>query len=127
MFCQFLLCSKVTQSYTHIYSFSHIIFCHVPSQVIIYIVPCVIQQNLIAYLLQMQYASTNPKLLVHPTPAPFSLAITSLLSMSMSLFLFSVDRFIVFCFFLNPFFFFVILGPHLQHMEGLRLGGILEL
>ena len=34
--CQFLLYSKATQSYIYIHSFSHIIFHHVPSQVIGY-------------------------------------------------------------------------------------------
>ena len=38
MFCQFLLYRKVTQSYIHMYmySFSHIILHHVPSQAIDY-------------------------------------------------------------------------------------------
>ena len=36
VFCQFLLYSKVTQSYIYTRSFSHIIFHHVPSQVIGY-------------------------------------------------------------------------------------------
>ena len=32
MFCQCLLCSKVTQLYIHIHSFSHITLHHVPSK-----------------------------------------------------------------------------------------------
>ena len=79
--------------YTHIhlclYSFYHIIFYHVSSQVTK--VPCAIQQDLIAYPLQMQqFASTNPKLPVHPTPSHSPLATTSLFSNSMSLFLFYI-------------------------------------
>ena len=51
------------------------------------IVPCAIQQGLIAYPLHtLSFASTNPKLPVHPTPSPS--ATTSLFSKSMSLFLF---------------------------------------
>ena len=59
----FLLYSKVTQSHIYlcvcvcvcvcVYNFSHIILLHVPSQVTD-IVACAIQQDLIAYLLQMQ-------------------------------------------------------------------------
>ena len=70
MFCQ-LLYSNVTQSlthrhiHTHTLSFSHIIL-HVPSQVTRYSSLCYIQQDLIAYPLQMQqFAFTNPKLPVH--------------------------------------------------------------
>ena len=68
MFCQFLLYSKVTQSYIHIHFFSLIILHHVPSQVII--VPCAIQQDLIAHAPQMQeFVSTKLRLPVHPTPS----------------------------------------------------------
>ena len=55
MFFQFLLYSKVTQSYarvrthTHTHSFSYIIFHHVLSQEIGYIAPCAIQQDLNVY------------------------------------------------------------------------------
>ena len=67
MFCQFLLYSKVTQSCT----LSYIIFHDVPLQVIRYIVPCAIQQDLIARPLQMQeFLSTNPRLPIHPNPFP---------------------------------------------------------
>ena len=48
MFCKFLLHSKVTQSYTSIRSFSHVIFHRVLSQLIGYS-PCTVQQDLIAY------------------------------------------------------------------------------
>ena len=55
MFCLLLLCSKVTQLYTYIRSFSHItshiIFHHVLSQVIGYSSLC--QQDLIAYLCEI--------------------------------------------------------------------------
>ena len=52
-------------------------------------VPRALQQDLTAYPLQMKsFASTNPKLPVHPTLSLSSLAATSLFSMSMSLFLF---------------------------------------
>ena len=79
--------------YTHIYiyidthSFSHIILQHVPSQVTRYIVPYTIQQDIIVYPLQKpQFASTNPKLPVHPTLSLSPLATTSLYSKSMSFF-----------------------------------------
>ena len=42
MLCQFPLYSKVTQLYIYIFSFSHNIFCHVPSQVIGYNSPCML-------------------------------------------------------------------------------------
>lgn len=42
MFCQFLPRSKVTQAYIYIHSFSHIIFYHVPSQMIGYSSLCYI-------------------------------------------------------------------------------------
>ena len=45
------------------------------------IVPCAIQQDLIAYPLQMQeFASINPIFPVHPIPSPFPLANTNLSS-----------------------------------------------
>ena len=75
VFCQFLLFSKVTQFvcvcvYTQAFFFldcSSIMFYHKWLD----IVPCAIQQDLIAYPLQMQqFPSTNPKLPVHPTPSP---------------------------------------------------------
>ena len=53
MFCQFLLHSKVTQIYICIYSFSHIILPHVPSQVIRYSSLCH-TAGAHAYPLQMQ-------------------------------------------------------------------------
>ena len=74
MFCQFLLYSKMNHLYiythTHTRLFSHIIFQHVPSQVTRYSSTLAIQQDLIAYALEMkQFLSTNPKLLVHPSPS----------------------------------------------------------
>ena len=68
MFCQFMLYSKVTESYKYIYSFSHIIMFH---HKWLDIAPCAIQQNLIAYPLQIQsFESTKPKLPVYPTSSP---------------------------------------------------------
>ena len=53
--------------------------------------PCAIQQDLIAYPLQLQeFASINPRLSVHPTPSLSPLTNTSLFSESMSSF--SVER-----------------------------------
>jgi len=87
MLCQCLLYSKVTQSYIHRHS-SQVIFHHDLSQEYD-IVPCAVQQDLIAYPLHMQqFASTNPKLPVHPTLSPSPSASTGLFSMSLSLFLF---------------------------------------
>ena len=93
--CQFLPYSKVTQSYVHIYilflTLSSIIFHHKRLD----IVPCAIQQDLIAYPCQIQqFASINPRLPVHLTPSPsFSaLATTCLFFKSMSFF--SVESFI---------------------------------
>ena len=96
LFCQFLLYRKVTQSciyvyiciciYTYIYthSFSHIILHHVLLQVIRYIVPCAIQQDLIAHPLQMhEFSSANPRFPIHPTPPTSSLTNISLSYMSM--------------------------------------------
>ena len=55
MFCQFLLYNKVTQLYIYIYilylTLSSIMFYHKWLD----IAPFAIQQDLIAYLLQMQY------------------------------------------------------------------------
>ena len=57
------------------------------------IVPCAIQQDLIAYSLQMQeFASINPRLPVHPTPSHSPLATTSLFSKSISFF--TMERFV---------------------------------
>ena len=76
----------VIHMYKH--SFSHIILHHVPSKCL-HIVPCAIQQKLIAYPLQtQQFASTNLTLPVLLTPFPFPLATISLFSMSLSFFLF---------------------------------------
>ena len=67
MFCQFLLYSKVTQLYNIDILFltlSSIMFHHNWLD----IVSCAIQQDFIAYPLQMQaFAPTNRKLPVHPT------------------------------------------------------------
>ena len=75
--------SAVQQSdpVTHIYIlFSHIILHHVPSQVTGYSSLC---QVLTAYPLQMQqFASTNLKLPVHPTPSSSPWATTCLFSKS---------------------------------------------
>ena len=72
LYCQFLMYSKVSQSYLYVHSFSHIILHHVTSQVIRYIFPCAIQQYLIAHPFQMQeFSSTNPILPIHPTPSPY--------------------------------------------------------
>ena len=57
------------------------------------IVFCAIQQDLIAYPLQMwKFVSIDPRLPIHPTPSPSSLATKSLFSKSMSFF--SVGSFI---------------------------------
>ena len=73
--CQFSPDSKVTQSYKHIYTpfltLSSIILHHKWLDM----VPCAMEQDLIAYPFQRQYsASINPRLTVHPTPSPSSLA-----------------------------------------------------
>ena len=83
---KYIFCTVV-----HMYIFSHIILHHVSSRVTI--VPCAIEQNLIAYPLQMQqFVSTNPRLQVHPTPSLSLMATSSLFSKSMSFF--SVKRLI---------------------------------
>ena len=95
MFFQFMLYSKVTQLYIYIHLYTYVrayIYTHTythsfpPIILILFhhkwldIVPCAIQQDLIAYPIQMQYfASTNPKLPVHPT---FSLATISSISLA---------------------------------------------
>jgi len=73
--CQFSPDSKVTQSYKHIYTpfltLSSIILHHKWLDM----VPCAMEQDLIAYPFQRQYsASINPRLTVRPTPSPSSLA-----------------------------------------------------
>ena len=83
MFCQFLIYSKVTQSYIYtyiyIFSFSHTILDQVPLQVTRYSSLCNTQHDVIVYPLQRQYfASINHKVSVHPTPFPSPLATTSL-------------------------------------------------
>ena len=88
VFCQFLWYSKETQLYIHIYiiflTLSSIMFHHKWLD----IVPCAIEQDLIAYPLQMQEsASINPRLPVPPTLfSPIPLATTSLFSKSMNFF-----------------------------------------
>ena len=88
VFCQF---STVQQREIYIYTFFLTV-----SSIMLYhkwpdIVPCAIQQDLIAYPLQMQsFASINPRLPVHPTPSPWQPQVCSLKSMSF----FSVERFI---------------------------------
>ena len=93
MFCQFFLVAKRPS-----YKYTYILFLTLSSimfhQKWLDVVLCALQQDLIAYPLQMQwFAFTNPKLPVHPTPSPSHFATTTLFSMSMSLF-FSVDRLI---------------------------------
>ena len=74
-FCQFLLCCKVTQSYTNIHSSFFLIL----SSILVYPrrldrVPCAAQQDLMADPFSMsQFASMNPKRPVHPTPFPLPL------------------------------------------------------
>ena len=76
------------------FSFSHIILFLTLSSIMFHHkwlgrVPCAMQQDLIAYPLQMQwFASTIPQLPVHPTLSASPLATTSLFSKSMRLFLF---------------------------------------
>ena len=73
-----------TYIYIYAYSFSHIILHHVPLQVIRYIVPCAIQQDLIAHPCQKQeFSSTNPRFPIHPTPSLSPLANRSLSYMLM--------------------------------------------
>ena len=95
LFCQFMLYSKVTQSYIYIYIYvffftlSSIMFHHKSLDR----VPWAIQQDLIAYPFQKQeFASIKPRLPVHPNRPTPSLATTSPFSKSMSFF--SVERFI---------------------------------
>jgi len=88
MSCQLLLYSKVTQLHIHIHSFSHIIFHHVPSQVIRYSSLCSIAESHCLSIPSAIVYIYKPKLPVHPTPSPSLLATTSLFSMPMSLFLF---------------------------------------
>ena len=86
-------CTAKWPSHTHIYIYLYILFSHI----ILHhnwldLVPCVLQQDLIAYLLQMQqFVSINPRLPVRPTPSPSPLATPSLFSKSLSFF--SVERF----------------------------------
>ena len=82
VFCQFLLYGKVTQLYicvciyvymyinTHLYVYILLltVFSIVSHQKWLDIVPCAMQQDLIAYQFQTQFSSTNPKLSVHPPP-----------------------------------------------------------
>ena len=65
VFCQFPPYSKVTQSYTYIHSFSHIILHQVPSQWLA-ILPRAMQQDFLAYPLKC-----NGLHLLTPTPGPF--------------------------------------------------------
>ena len=61
--------------YIYIYTYTYTLFLILSSTMFhhkwLEIVPCATQQDLIAYPLQIQeFASINPKLLVHPTPYP---------------------------------------------------------
>ena len=83
-------CVAKCHSYIYIYTHTHILFFTLSSIMFhhewLHIVPCAIQQDLIPYPLQMpQFASTNPKLPVHPTPSPSPSATTSLFPTSRSL------------------------------------------
>ena len=76
MFCQFLLYSKVTQSHTHTHTHALFFSYSLPSWSILRLDrgPCAGQQDVMAYLLSAsQFASTNPKLPVHPTPSSLPL------------------------------------------------------
>ena len=82
MFCQFMLHSKVTQSYINIHSLSHIILHHVPSQVT--------RSSSLCYTAGAHCLSI-PNAIVCQNPSPshsFPLKTTNQFSMSMSLFLF---------------------------------------
>ena len=96
MFCQLLLYSKVTQSYIHFLTLSSIMFHHKWLD----IVPCAVQQDLIAYL-----CFSFPKPLNMHKPLP----------------LHNKKSLKLFCFVLF-FVFLLFLGPLLQHMEVPRLG-----
>ena len=98
IFCPFLLYSKVTQLYIYIYTHTHILFLTLSSIIFHHksldIAPCAIQQDLNAYPFQMLlFASTNPKLPVHPTSSPSPLA-TTICSPCPWVCCFSIDRFI---------------------------------
>ena len=87
LFCQF----STAQSHIHVYIlFSHIIMLHHKWSDI---VPSAIWQDPIAYPFQRQwFGYINPKFTVPPSPSPSLLSTPSLFSMSMILF--SVERFI---------------------------------
>ena len=89
MFGRFLLYSKMTPLSICIYS--HILFLTLSSIMFHHkrldLMACAIQQDLIAYPLQMlQFASANPILPGRPTPSPSPLATPSLFFVCMSLF-----------------------------------------
>ena len=79
MLCQFLLYSKVTQSHTHIHSFSHIIFHHVSCQETGYSSLCCTAGPRCLSILNVIVCIYEPQTLRLP-PSPSSLATTSLLS-----------------------------------------------
>ena len=85
--CVNICCTAKWPSHTYTFFSPHYPpSCSITSDLIWF--PCAIQQDLIAYPLQMEYfTSTNSKLQVHPTPSPSPLATTSLFSKSMNLFL----------------------------------------
>ena len=81
MFCQFLLYSKMTQLYIHLYIYMYICTFFFSYSIMFYhkwldIVPGAIQQDFIAYLLQMYLR--NPQIPVYPTPSLYPLVTTSL-------------------------------------------------
>ena len=83
MFCQFLLCSKVTQSYIHIsisistHSFNHIIF-HCPSMTSDYSSLCYTAGPHCLSTPNASLPSTNPKLPIHTTSSPLPTEVISM-------------------------------------------------
>ena len=77
MLCQFLLYSKMTQSYTHTHthtlSFSILFSITVLSQEIGYSFLCYTAGPCLSILNVIVFVSTNPKLPVYPIPSPFPL------------------------------------------------------
>ena len=78
--------SKVTQRYIYIL---FLFFSIIVYYKILTMVPCAIQQLPLVYLFYIQWCVyVNPKLLIYPFAPLFSLGNISLVSMSVSLFLF---------------------------------------
>ena len=78
MLCQFLLYSKVTKSYIHIYSFSHTVFLYALSQETGYGPLCCTVEPHCLFILNVIVCIYNPKLPIHPTPFSLPLGNTSL-------------------------------------------------